>query len=101
MTMALTESTGSLTNKLQALIRRTTINSTVVRGHAMDLHEALERIVCPECEHILSSHADKYGCELERGDRGGVALPPCGCTGGNHPDIHAAIEVLRTIRGDR
>ena len=36
---------------------------------APELLEALEQIECPECNHILKFHADRYGCEVDRGDR--------------------------------
>jgi hypothetical protein len=42
--------------------------------------------VCEECNHPISAHHHKYGCEIERGDgyRGNSdvteALGPCGCT---------------------
>ena len=47
-----------------------------------------EQNYCPECEHAIPLHADKYGCQHERGDswvtgKDGtealVAMGPCGC----------------------
>lgn len=56
--------------------------------------KALEHL-CPECEHPMSQHADKYGCEYERGDHeggegdhgpyGAYAMGPCGCMYGQNP----------------
>jgi hypothetical protein len=46
---------------------------------------------CPECDHLISRHGDKYGCEHERGDvsmstRGAgtvlAAAGPCHCRWG-------------------
>jgi hypothetical protein len=75
-----------------------------------ELLEALENIECPECNHILKFHADRYGCEVDRGDReiGGIlqAAGPCGCNAEYgpgladiYPDLTKAILVLRKIKG--
>ncbi len=51
------------------------------------LVEALGNVECPECEHSVRYHLDKYGCEYERGDgypNGSEilqALGPCSCKG--------------------
>lgn len=76
--------------------------------HAAELLEALEGIICPDCDHRLGLHADQYGCEFERGDREGnegepsQAMGPCSCKGEDivrYPDIQAAIAAIRKAKG--
>jgi hypothetical protein len=59
--------------------------------HLDALREALLEAECPECDHAIAKHGDKYGCEYERGDvdmptrDGGTILAaagPCGCRWG-------------------
>lgn len=28
---------------------------------------------------LIDAAEDRYGCQYEPGDRGGIAMPPCGC----------------------
>jgi hypothetical protein len=69
------------------------------------LHAALGAIPCPDCEHSLSKHADKYGCEYDRGDGyiGGAeflqALGPCGCDlPKSDAEFVEAVELLRKLK---
>lgn len=47
----------------------------------------MENQLCPDCGHKISLHADRFGCQHERGDvfvegnvcGGWVAPGPCGC----------------------
>jgi hypothetical protein len=70
---------------------------------------ALEGLICPQCNHELGLHVDKYGCEQERGDREGdegevaQAMGPCGCNDDDltedYPDIRRALRALRKAKG--
>jgi hypothetical protein len=75
---------------------------------APEMFVALAKLVCPECDHELQHHADKYGCEVERGDREGYegepaqAMGPCGCSTddlSDYPDFVRAIEAFRKAKG--
>lgn len=75
------------------------------------LLEALENMICPDCDHRLGLHADRYGCEFDRGDReiNGLlqAAGPCGCNAPYGPGLDpkcyaeelAAIAAIRTAKG--
>lgn len=76
---------------------------------APEMLVALAKLVCPECNHELQHHADKHGCEIERGDREGnegepaQAMGPCGCSDDDlrdsFPDYVRAIEAIRKAKG--
>jgi hypothetical protein len=60
-------------------------------SHVEALIDELKKAECGECDHKLSQHGDRYGCEHERGDvpmtcrDGGTvdaAAGPCGCRWG-------------------
>jgi hypothetical protein len=36
--------------------------------HVSDMLREMQKAGCPWCDHRISLHADKYGCEYERGD---------------------------------
>jgi hypothetical protein len=77
---------------------------------APDMFVALAKLVCPECGHELQHHADRYGCEIERGDREGnegepaQAMGPCGCNDADlreaYPDLVRATEAIRKAKGE-
>ena len=68
------------------------------------VENVLSILPCEECEHSLSLHFDRYGCEYERGDRqvqdvGAVAMGPCGCKAENlSDDGNDQFLLLRDIR---
>lgn len=74
----------------------------------MDLLERIEKVLgiipCDECEHGLSLHFNRDGCDYERGDRqvqevGAVAMGPCGCKAASlSDDGKEAFLLLRDIR---
>lgn len=50
----------------------------------IDLTDLLLDELCDDCNHKIRQHADKYGCQHERGDRytagyAPIAIGPCGC----------------------
>jgi hypothetical protein len=72
-----------------------------------DMFVAIAKLVCPQCDHELQHHADKYGCEIERGDgyrnaEFEEALGPCGCNDDDlrddYPDFVRALEAFRKAR---
>lgn len=81
-----------------------------LRALNAEMWAALCKIVCPECSHELQHHADRYGCEVERGDgyrsRSEIeeALGPCGCSVGDlrddYPFLVRAIEVIQRWKGN-
>ena len=72
-------------------------------NYSPQLLEALGNIECPECFHLLKHHTDKYGCDVERGDRPGnewtiaEARGPCSCQPdrNEYPGIYLAITTMR------
>ena len=66
---------------------------------APELLAAVENIECSECGHKLRLHADRYGCEFERGDVGAVAMGPCSCKGGECDQ--EAIAAIRKAKGEQ
>lgn len=52
------------------------------------LRQAAGNVECSDCFHPLSLHADKDGCQFDRGDKHlgeaeiSVAVGPCSCKGG-------------------
>lgn len=73
---------------------------------APDLLKALEELECPECSHTLKHHADKYNCDVERGDSEGYegepahAMGPCGCECLDVPDLLVCIAAIRKAKGE-
>jgi len=75
---------------------------------APEMFVALAKLVCPECGDELQHHADKYGCEIERGDREGNegepahAMGRCGCStddlSESFPDYVRATEAFRKAK---
>lgn len=63
---------------------------------------------CEECDHSLSLHFDRYGCEYDLGDREGDESGPayargnCGCKAANlssdGSDIFLLLRDLRQVR---
>lgn len=72
---------------------------------APEMLEALEQLECPDCGHTLKYHADKYNCEVDRGDGYRIgseileALGPCGCECLDAPDLLPLIAAIRKARG--
>ena len=76
-----------------------------VKAERDELLKALGAIPCPDCEHSLRQHVDKYGCEYDRGDGyfGGAeflqALGPCGCECEKaDAEFSEAVELLRRLK---
>lgn len=73
---------------------------------APDLLKAIEELECPDCGHALRYHADKYNCEVERGDGYRIgseileALGPCGCDCIDCPDLLPLIAAIRKAKGE-
>ena len=75
---------------------------------APEMFVALAKLVCPECNHELQHHADKHGCEVERGDgyrhaEFEEARGPCGCSDADlqddYPDFVRALAAFKKARG--
>jgi hypothetical protein len=76
------------------------------------LLKAIEELECPDCGHALKFHADKYNCEVDRGDGYRIgseileALGPCGCDCSNRsdrsdcPDLLPLIAAIRKAKGE-
>ena len=81
----------------------------VLAGLYIRLYVAVAKLICPACEHELQHHADKHGCEIERGDgyrraEFQEALGPCGCNDDDlredYPDFLGALEAFRKAKGE-
>lgn len=70
-----------------------------------EMYKAICELECPDCGHTLEHHADKYNCDVERGDGYRIgseileALGPCGCECLECPDLLALIAAIRKVKG--
>ncbi len=52
---------------------------------------------CEECGHTWGCHIDVHGCEIEPGDRDGMALPPCQCQRKPGDDLAGLLEEINGL----